>query len=229
MINFKSNNNPDLAMDLFNTLSVGYELNFLRQKQVDRILNKCSCRQDILNKVIEICGKPNTPQKRYIYAMAYGWSNKEYRKKAIYYIELYLKQELYEDSYIHKFRYIDQSIEDRKNEHIYNMSLMLIELYIKEYQFDIALELTENIIKLIPYCPLAYRKKVEILIKTHKIDDAITFLKSVKKGKYYCKNKNYSTDNWMIETIDELLIDCNNKKESKYIYKPKKLNINYIN
>ena len=198
------------------------------QKKVDKILNLCHSRQDILNRVIEICGVPNTPKQRYIYAMAYGWSNKEYRKKAIYYIKFYLNNELYEDIYLHHFRNINSTIEERKQEHIYDMQSMLIDLYIKEYDFNNALLLTEKNISLIPTLPLAYRKKAEILVKTNQIDEAIIFLKEFKKSKYYCKYKDYSPSTWMIDTIDELLNDCISKKQNNYIYKPRKQTINYI-
>ncbi len=228
--NEKNNNieDPDLALDVFNTLSVGFSMGHKEQKKVDKILNLCHSRQDILNRVIEICGVPNTPKQRYIYAMAYGWSNKEYRKKAIYYIKFYLNNELYEDIYLHHFRNINSTIEERKQEHIYDMQSMLIDLYIKEYDFNNALLLTEKNISLIPTLPLAYRKKAEILVKTNQIDEAIIFLKEFKKSKYYCKYKDYSPSTWMIDTIDELLNDCISKKQNNYIYKPRKQTINYI-
>lgn len=220
--------NPDLALNLFNALSAGFILNAKEQKQVNYILNQCNCRQDILNKVIKICGEPNTPQKRYIYAMAYGWSNKEYRRKAIYYINFYLENGLYEDKYLHSFKDINSTIEERKKEHIYDMTSMLIDLYIREYDFDNAARLIEKNILLIPSLPLSYRKKVEVLIKTNKIDEAITFLQNFKKSKYYCKSEKYYPTTWMIDTINELLNDCTSKKEKNYVYKPRKQTINYI-
>lgn len=224
----KDKNNPDIALDLFHTLSVGYEFNKITQMKLNNIIKSCSCRQDILNKVIEICGTPKTPKQRYIYAMAYGWSNKEYRKKAIFYINMYLDNELYEDIFLCRFRNINATIEERKKEHIYDMQNMLIDLYIKEYEFDNALQLIEKNINLVPTLPLAYRKKVEVLIKTNQIDYAITFLKNFKKSKYYCKYKNYYPTTWLMDTINELLNDCISKKQGKYIYKPRKQKINYV-
>ena len=225
---FKFYNNPNLALDLFNTLSVGYEPSKLNKFKINLILKKCNSRQDILNKVIEICGLPDTPQKRYIYAMAYGWSNKEYRQKAIYYINLYINNDLYEDVYIHKLNKIDSSIEQRKNEHLCSIYDLLAEIYIKEYEFENALKFVNMCINIDPKMPLFYRKKVEILIKTHNIDLAINFLNDIKNSSYYSKNNDYVPKTWFIDTIDELLNNCEELKKKKYVYKPRKSNINYV-
>lgn len=131
-------NNPDLALKLFDALAIstGNSNNIIEQKLINDILKECNSRQEILNKVIEICGEPKTPKQRYIYAKAYLWSNKEYRKKAIYYTELYLSNQLYDDIYLHRCRYYDQPLEERKKEHISNFYLELAKVYEKMYVFD---------------------------------------------------------------------------------------------
>ena len=226
--NFIHKSNPDLALKLFRSLSVGYDLDEKEQKQIDYILKKCQTKQDVLNKVIELCGDPKTPKQRYIYAMAYGWSNKEYRRKAIYYIEYYLNNNLYEEIYLTHFRDMHSTIQERRKEHISSMQCMLIQLYIKEYEFLKALELVEDYITFVPTDPLVYRKKVDILIKTNKIDDAIKFLKDFKKCEYYRDYDEYTPKTWMKDTINELLLECINKKDSNYIYKQKKQKICYV-
>ena len=125
-------NKPRLAMNILNSLSAGYDFSKLEQLEIDLATKKCKTRQDIINKAIEICGEPDTPQKRYIYAKGYGWSNKEYRKHAIEYINLYLNNPLYEDIYMYRFHNIDDSIEQRKNDHILEMKEMLADTYNKE-------------------------------------------------------------------------------------------------
>lgn len=224
-------NNPDLALKLFDTIAVSTgnnNNNIIEQKLINDILKECKSRQEILNKVIEICGVPKTPKQRYIYAKAYLWSNKKYRKKAIYYTELYLSNQLYDDIYLHRFRYYDQPLEERKNEHISDLYLDLAKVYEKMYIFDKAILNSEIAIELVPYCPLAYRTKVSCLIKDNKIDEAINYLKDVKKSKYYTKSDKYAPDTlWFMNTIDELLNNCKIKKENNYIYKPRRKEINY--
>ncbi|MDD6807924.1 MAG: DnaD domain protein [Oscillospiraceae bacterium] len=222
-------NNPDLALKLFETLSVSTgTLTQKEQSVINDILSTCKTRQDILNKVVEICGEPNTSQKRYIYAMAYSWSNKEYRKKAIKYLELYLSNPLYEDVYLNRFSYYNEPIESRKNNHLNSMHQTLGEIYEKEYDFDNALINYEKAIQYDPYNPITYRKKVGTLIKMNKIEEAIIFLDIIKKSKYYVINNKYMPIDWFIKTIDELLEDCKKKQKENYLYKPRKQNITYV-
>ncbi len=224
MISLRFNNNPNLALDIFHTLSVGYEYSFLENLIIKYILKDCKNRQEVLNKVIEICGKPNTPQKRYIHAITYACSNKEYRDKAIYYLELYLNNELWEEGFIHKFKNIKDAYDIQKKDHIYDLTKYLAEIYAKEYKFNDSLKNYEKMIELDPYLPFGYSGKVSTLIKQHKIDEAIFFLKKVKKSKYYIKNEEYSPNTWLIDSINNLLKDCINKKEKNYVYKPRKNN-----
>lgn len=218
----KKTDNADLALKLFETLSVSTSnLTNSEEKTINLILKKCNSRQDILNKVIEMCGAPITSKQRYIYAAAYAWSTKEYREKAIYYLELYLSNPLYEDIYLHRFRFYEQSIESRKNDHLTTMYKYLAEIYEKEYIFDKALYNYEKMIEINPYNPGGYNGKVNVLIKMNKIDMALEFLQDVKKSKFYAKNKEYSPDNWLMKDIDNLICECIEKKNKNYMYKPR--------
>ena len=98
----------------------------------------------------------------------------------------------------------------------------LADKYEKEYEFEKSLKMHEKIINHDPYCPINYRKKVRILIKQNKIDDALLFLNNIKSSKYYCKNEQYFPHDWFMKTIDELIIDCEEKKKKGYVYKPRK-------
>ena len=146
------------------------------------------------------------------------------RNKAIYYLELYLGNELWEQTFTSKIRNINDTYEIQKKDHIYDLTKYLAEIYEKEYKFDDALKNYEKMIRLDPYLPFGYNGKVSILVKQHKIDNAILFLKEVKKSKYYTKNKKYEPNTWLIDSINNLLKDCVTKKEKNYVYKPKKQN-----
>lgn len=227
--NISLNNNPDLALKLFETLSVSTGTLTVNEKRIiDGILRTCKDRQEVLNKVIEICGEPNTSQQRYIYAMAYSWSNKEYRRKAIKYLEMYLMNPLYDDIYLNRFSYLNEPTESRKDKHLISMHNALGEIYEKEYMFEEALANYEKSISLNPYNPLLYRKKVGVLIKIGKINEALIFLENVKKSKYYITNNLYIPIDWFIKTIDELILDCKDKIENNYVYKPRKSKIDYV-
>ena len=204
--------NPDMALKIIESLSVGYEFSNIDKIKIRNLTKKCKNRQDIINKAIEICGEPTTPIKRFIYAKAYAWSNKEYRNLAIKYINLYLNNDLYEDEYLYKFENRNDSIEIRKKKHINNMKEMLADIYVKNHEFDKALSIYDDLINSEPLFPVFYSKKIKTMIKMNRIDECITLLNNLKKSKYYAPNSTYTPNNWMIETINSLLKECIIKK-----------------
>lgn len=223
MLNFlNKKSNSKLALKILQSLSVGYTFSPIEEIQINKAIKECKTRQDIINKAIELCGEPDTPQKRYIYAKGYAWSNKEYRPLAIKYITLYLNNPLYEEIYINRFKNINDTIDKRKQDHICDMKEMLADVYMKVYEFENALKIYDELIEIDPTMPIFYRKKVSALIKLHRLDDCIIFLKNVKKSKYYRKYTEYIPTTWFKSTIDELLKDCINKKLNGYVYKPRK-------
>lgn len=228
--NIKSN--PDLALKLFQTLSVGYSLTPTEQRKIDSILKTCTCRQDILNKVIELCGEPTTPKQRYIYAMAYSWSNKEYRKLAIYYLEKYLGNPLYDDVYRdchHLLAGKQFSLAEEKNIHLGNMYLELGKVYESEYEFDKALNCYQKGKELTPFWAFPICNIANILIKQNKLSDALLLVIESKNTKYYLpikfktelSNKIYVDDTFK-KVIDNKLKDIEEKMENGYVYKPRK-------
>lgn len=82
-------------------------------------------RQAVLLKIIQLIGEPSTPQERYIVAKAYAWSRVKYRDKAIYYLNLYLANNIYEGAYIHKHHNFYNTLEDEKKYHLSEMYNLL--------------------------------------------------------------------------------------------------------
>ena len=198
--------NVELANKILDLCPYQPYLNFCIDKQVKKICKECKCRQDAINKAIEICGEPDTDEKLRLYARAYGNSVKEYRTKAIFYLNLYLNNKSYKDES--------------------DFYEMLADIYVKEYTFEKALLIYEQLIKYEPDMPILYSKKVDVMIKMNKIDEAIIFLDNTKKTTYYRKYNKYSPNSWFIDTIDNLVKNCKIKKEKGYIYKPKNKSIN---
>lgn len=215
--------NQTLALDLLNTLFIGHSTSSINNLLI-KILSKNKSRQEILNLVIKICRKSKDAKSRYIYALTYAISNKEYTSQAIFYLNLYLKNDLWEDAYKNKFQNSNQSIEERKNKHLSIMYEYLGKAYLKIYDFKNALISFEKGIDADPTDPILYGRKVECLIKQNQIDNAILYLKTVKEGRYYKKNDNYVPNSWFVDTIDKLILECENKKKNNYIYKPRKNN-----
>lgn len=229
--NVNKDNNIELAETIFGMLGVGGGISKY-EKQAKRIINSCKSRQEILNEVIKFCGRPETPRQRYLLARAYSWSNIEYNDKAIEYLELYLSNDLYEDSFKNNLAYNDYN--DRKRWHIARVSLDLGLAYDKARNIDKALEKYYDVLNIIPESQIPYLHIADMYRKKNQLDKAIEILEQARKSKYYVKNeikdalgnsyKPKQYDNTFIEIIDKYYIDYLNKKNKGYVYKPRNKN-----
>lgn len=224
------NNNIDLAEKLLGNLSLG-NANDSDKKQIDAILKQCPTRQDVLNKVIELCGDPVTPRQRYIIAQAYAWSKTEFRRQAIIHIEQYLSNPLYEDAYKnhhHTFAYKQFTLNEEKNIHLSEMYSYLGKGYEGEYEFDKALLCYKKEQEFAPYWPSPYCHICEVLIKQNKLNEAMETYMLAKKSLYYkpIKYKDLigksCSDNTFKKVIDGHIIDLQEKIDTGYVYKPRK-------
>ena len=183
----------------------------------------------MLNEVIKFCGSPETPRQRCLLAKAYAWSNIEYNDKAIEHLELYLNNELYEDSFKNNLAY--DSYSDRRKWHIALFSLDLGLAYDKARNIDKALSVYQDVLKLIPESQIPYLRIAEMYKKKNQLDKSIEILEKARKSKYYAKKeikdvfgnsyKPKQYDNTFIEIIDKYYIDYLNKKNKGYVYKPR--------
>lgn len=224
--------NVELAFQLFKTQVLNSSIDSKYQHQINKILKKCTPknskypeRQQVLLKVIELIGEPKNSKERFLIAKSYAWSRALYRDKAIYYLELYLNNSLYEEAYIHCFRHFNDTIEKNKLYHLSEMYGYLGKAYIGKYNFDKALQIYEYMISIFPESPVSYMGKCEILIKQNKLFDCKNWLIACKKLPYYKLNKKYGETedkNWFHFTINRLLEDVEKKITNNYVYRPKK-------
>ena len=205
-------NNPDLAEKIFELLPYQPYVNDCKDKDVKKVCCDCKNVQDSLNKVIEVCGPPNTPQSRYIYAITYAWSKVEYNDKAIHYLKEYLSNELYDGAYINGNPKI--SCKKRKNIHISNMLNYLGKAYEKKYDFENALNCHLKRIELEPEFEGVYIDVSNIYVKMNKLEIALDFLEKTKSLPFYKDSfKN---------TIEIHIDDIKQKIKKGYVYKPRK-------
>jgi tetratricopeptide (TPR) repeat protein len=224
--------NINLAEELFNSLGLTFSSGgSSEKKQIDDILKQCETRQDVLNKVIELCGEPTKPRQRYLYAKAYAWSKVEYRKLAIKYLELYLKDELYEKEYKnhhHIFGDKQFSVEEERNIHLAAMYSSLGNAYEGEYEFDKAFNCYKKEQELAPFWPAPYCQMCAILIKKNELDEAMKLYLASKKSQYYKPFKFKSvlgetyTEDTFQKVIDSHISELQEKINKGYIYKPRK-------
>lgn len=203
-------NRLNIAYLIFSTMGVGKPLNIYEKIVVKVFTYKCKSRQDVLNLVIKLSAGVDTPKQRYIVAMAYSWSNKEYRDKAIYFLNLYLNNGLY-----------NIKTEEQRLLHLSQIYRELATKYEQTYQFENALKcykLSNDYHT--KYCneynnnfEILRINEANILVKMNNIDEAIKLLNN---------NKKKLRDKSNLTLIDEKIQELNNKKNKGYIYKPKK-------
>lgn len=226
-------NNVELALQLFETQTLGGDIEPRYKYQVNTILKECTPkgdkfpeRQQVLLKVIELIGEPNTPKERFMVAKAYAWSRANYRQQAIKYLELYLNNDLYSE--IIRTYSANNSYQEGLKHHLSEMYGYLGKAYIGEYNFDKALSVYEYMIDKFPDDPPAYMGKCEVLTKQNRLQECHDWLVSCKKLPYYKFNKKYDetdNENWFYFTINRLLNDTGEKIRKNYTYRPRKSKI----
>lgn len=216
-IQYSQLNDIDIAYNIFSTLGLGGKpLSQPEKRQVEFYTKDCCSRQDVLDIIIRMCGNPDTPKQRYLLAMAYAWSNKEYREKAIYYINLYLDNGLYNiNNEYQRFTHLSQMYNELANK------------YEQTYQFEKALKCYKvsndyHLKYLIEskkdsldtsWNECLKINEASVLVKMNKIDEAISLLKD---------NKNNLKNKENIICINNKIKELQEKKKKGYIYKPRK-------
>lgn len=203
-------NNSELALEIMNYY-LRDNINNIDNKYVRNfyIKNKNKSKDEILKKAFKICGKPINSTSRYFYA-TYFPNNKE----KINYIRNYVENDLYEPIIKNEQRRrqindclytYERATKDHKANFYYEMAI----LEKKENMLNEAFSDITIAIELSSYLIDFYEEKVNILLKMKKINEAIDFLKDVKKNHIYCNT---------IANID-MIKDITDKERAKTIFK----------
>jgi len=225
----KKSANIDLAEALLAApaLSTGE----VRDKKLLKVLKECTTRQAVLDKVIELCGEPETPRQRYISAMAYMRSKSEQRDNAIRCLELYLANQPYEEA-CKNARHIWGSKEftpdEEKKIHLAEMYAHLGKAYEGKYAFNQALPCYSKEIELTPFYPGPYCRASSIHIKKNQLTAAMNILLHAQKTRYYkpitfkTSAGDTVTEDTFKNVIDNHILDLEKKIEKGYVYTIKK-------
>lgn len=198
--NINTCNNVELAEQLFSTLELGGKIDPKYQSKINSILSQCKSREEILMKVVDLCGDPTTLKRLYIISKAYVWAGAKYRNQAIKYLEMYI-----EKGGLDNANRIGKSL-------IY---LDLGKAYEGEYKFDMALACYKKAISHNYGTPeLCFIAK--LYTKMNMLDKGIELLSNAQKRKIY------SSDESFREVVDRELEDLKSKKARGYVYKPRK-------
>ena len=225
----QEDSNAILAQNIFNTLSVGHSLSPNEQQDVNIAISGCSTRQDVLDKVIELCTPANTAHRRYLVAISLAWSTVKRRKEAIIAIKYYLENPLYPGEYDNRSHgRIGGVMSDSKSMHISEMYRYLGKAYEGEYQFENAYQAFMKAVDATPYSVSHYCDLIGILIKMNRLDSARQVCIDAQNLPYYqpYHKKTYDgkeyVDGSFKKVIDAQLLDIDKKIEKRYVYKPRK-------
>ena len=165
-------------------------------------------RTEKLLQAIKYAGGTETPKQRYIIAFAYACLGSKYRKQAVQHLELYVNNTLWEECY-NRGQTIESHIYARndretnmiqKNSHLSKMYDYLGQAYEGECEFEKALKIYAQALKLEDYFAykylrltnvlrkmnrLAFEFTVPILIVEHSIPSATLFV-------FVCRHKQHS-------------------------------------
>jgi len=219
----------NLAQALFESLqlSTGFGTGPI-YKKAKQIIEKAKNRQEVLDKIIELCQNIEHPKAYYLIGTAYVWKGAKFRRQAIYYLEKYLENpvEIKKSYYNREGKLIDGFTSGIQISYVYRD---LAKCYEGEYEFEKALEYYQKAAELDPSVPSVYIHIAQVYVKMNNLDEAIRVLNKAKNSKYYTPTKITDSldgsvyyDNTFKITIDNYLKDLKEKKKRGYVYKPRK-------
>lgn len=173
-----------LAKELFSSLCAGITIALPMQK-IEKL------KLDILNKdgytefrptlfaIIDLCKAGDTTTKRELLAKAYSWLGADYRKQAIYYINLFFEKDINLENR-EPYPLFKDGIEvwnmDRDSHTCYMKLLDLSKAYEGEHLYQLSLDVLEKAWKLFPYSYTILANKFRVLKKMNKLHDIIEII-----------------------------------------------------
>ena len=184
------------------------------QKQCNKIWKENDYnRSKVLLKVVEICGNVDSPQSRYIKAIAWSFNSVIYARERIDAINDYLSKDLYEKAFHHNSWMSETEIEESRNSHIAMMTKYLADGYYSIKDYDNAEKTYMKIASMPVFIPNGYLLLADFYAKTKRLDDAINLLKASRKSTKYNQNKDFQ------DLIERDLLIYEKRKQGIYKHK----------
>ncbi len=204
LFKYRMHNNPKLAEQLMFG-SVDDKVSEINERLWQKFDGN---RFDYYLNIVKICGKPITPRARYVIAMAYSWNSTIYCTKAIYYLELYLKNRLYKNKCANNGTYTTSV---RTNLHLTEMYCYLANAYKNNKDYDSAINSCYTAIQHSPNITYPYIRLAEIYSIKKDLQKSVDILEKAKSSIY-------SKHSFQNNIPGELFIDIDiiNKKLNEY-------------
>lgn len=181
-----------------------------------KYLRQSPTRSELCVYSANLCSPSINNNELYLVSHALQWAGAKYRKDAIKHTIDYISAGAISD-YIQSYILqgngysFDQRIKFIAIEH-----QNLATLYSKEYKFEDAIAELQKALQIAPYLLNTYPAIAQNYVKLGDYDSALSTLYSAKKTKYYKVNADMKT------IIDTSIANTIKKRESGYIYKPRK-------
>ena len=225
----KAERNLDRAEELLGAMLRPQDPSASRTLEKD--LKEYPSRQARIDRIIELCGEPQTPRQRYIRAMAVSLEKADSRDRAIAAFVQYLAGEPYENAWVkmrHTWGNRTFPPEEEKKIHLADMYARLGALYSARGDLRQAFACAQKEMELVPFYPGPYCRASDLCVKKNQLPEAMNILVHAKKTEYYRPVKYRDaagetvTEDTFRRVIDRHTEDLKKKIDRGYEYNPKK-------
>lgn len=174
----------DLAAALFYILGKPVPHRTSLEETARRIWEKSGNREEILHKIIALCGSAETPKQKYLVAKAYSWLGKDYDEEMIAAANDYLHTSGWSELSGKQVEQDGISVNQGTVQH----SSILLDLARAQEgmgHLNAALFNFMEAYRMEPYRAMYVIKAADVVMKLHGKEEALTFLEEQKKSKYY--------------------------------------------
>lgn len=225
----KAERNLDRAEELMNVLLRPQDPP--KSRALEKDLKEYPSKQARIDRILELCGEPQTPRQRYIRAMTISLEKSDDRSRAIGAFVKYLAGEPYEEAWIHAKHTLGNRPfppEEEKKIHLAEMYARLGALYSAHGDYKQAFACAQKEMDLTPFYPGPYCRASDLCVKKNQLSEAMNILAHAKKTGYYhpIKYKDAAgetvTEDTFRRVIDRHVEELKKKIDRGYEYSPKK-------
>lgn len=202
------NVDPNFAEKLMSTFYAGGGMSEFDYNRCQNVWEECNNdRSKVLKEVVKLCGDIDTPQTRYLRALAWSFNRVEFSKQRIDAIKRYLNNKLYKSAYENLVLSIEKGIKYCEKVHIMTMLQYMAQAYCHLKMYDKEEETYLKIYDLGIIIPNGCVSLAKFYSKRDQMEKAIELLKKEKKTLKYITNNKYR------EPIDKYLDELEKKQK----------------
>jgi tetratricopeptide (TPR) repeat protein len=174
----------ELAAALFYLLGEPVPHDPKREREAGQIWDSTDNREQLLLKIIELCGDPTEPMELYLCEKAYSWLGKNYCRQTIQFAKLYLESDGW-DALSGKTEMVEGIQVDHGDS---RRAGVLVDLAKAQEELGALRESYSNYLQayeLVPYNAMIVIKAAEVLFRFRGRTEALNFLLQQRSSPYY--------------------------------------------